>query len=341
MVGIHDGGAESVAALEWAAAEAAAQRCRLRIVHPIHTPVFSYSHVRDSWADILPYAVDPFDSFLTVGNGWAQARRASERLLRQAAVQALRVASDLHVEMLPIVGSSIRVLRWESRHARMIVVGHRGCAGAARHDPAPGPVTRPPLWVQRLDGALRSFLRASSRVSSRAMPGNNLAGCVRCPLIVVGGRTRGPQRRSAPRVVLGVSAISRCAPAIDFAFRAARQREIPLVVVQGRDHGTVIGRRLPSTLAALDVPVAPDRACPRITPWSDQEQILQRQLASCHAGYPDVALITRILHGDPIEALVAESEGAALTVLSSALTRRRNRVRQALLTNILSPVAIA
>ena len=333
MVGIHDGGAESLAALEWAAAEAAAQQCRLRIVHPIHGPVFSHSHVLDSWADILPYAVDPFGSFLSIGNEMAQARGAGERLLREAAVQALRVASELHVQMPPIVGSSIGVLRGESRHARMLVVGHRGRAGAARHDPGPEPVTRPPLWVQRLDRARRSFFGAS-QVSSLAMPGN-LAGRARCPLVLVGERTRGSQRRSSPRVVLGVSAIGRCVPAIDFAFRAARQRGIPLAVVQSCDHGPVTGHHLLTTSAALD------RVCPRVAPWNDQEQILQRQLARWHAGYPEVPLVTRILPADPVESLVAESDGATLTVLSAALTRHRNRARQALLTNIPSPVAIA
>ena len=340
VVGINDGSAESLAALEWAASEAAAQQCCLRIVHAVQAPVLSYSHLIDSWADILPYAVDPFDSFLTIGNELAQARGAGERLLNEAAAQALRVASELHVQMLPIVGSSIGALRGESRHARMLVVGRRGRAGPGRHDPAPEPVSRPPLGVQRLEWARRSFLGASSRVSSLAMAAK-LAGRARCPLVVVGGRTRGSQRRSSPRVVLGVSAIGRCAPAIDFAFRAARQRGIPLIVVQSCDLGPVTGDRLLSASAALDVPVAPDQACPRVAPRSDQEQILQRQLASWHAGYPEVPLVTRILHGDPVESLVAESDGAALTVLSTALTRHRNRAREALLTNILCPVAIA
>jgi hypothetical protein len=84
---VDDGGPVVVAvgndttghALDWAAAEASARRCRLHVVH----------------AETLRWAVDPW-GFVPVADFWSY-RVAAEHMLRAAVSRARSVAPDIDV----------------------------------------------------------------------------------------------------------------------------------------------------------------------------------------------------------------------------------------------------
>ncbi len=144
-------------ALDWAAAEAAARGCPLRIVHALRplAPVDP--------SGVLP-PVDP------------PARDAAAALLRDAAARARGVVSDLPVSTRLVRGDAAGVLLAEARDAALLVLGARGRRGprallarplparVAAHAAAPvvvvpagraadDPVCAPPRVVVGVDGS--------------------------------------------------------------------------------------------------------------------------------------------------------------------------------------------
>jgi nucleotide-binding universal stress UspA family protein len=147
----------------------------------------------------------------------------------------------------------------------------------------------------RRRGGMHRFFTASiaGRVSAAA----------RCPVVVVGVRREVPSRSTPPRVVVGVDATASCGAAVGFAFRAAAQRGIPLVALQAW-HGDAPARFASAncSLGAARARAARELDC-ALERWREE--------------FTDVPVLTRLVHADPIPALVAESVGAALVVVGS------------------------
>jgi nucleotide-binding universal stress UspA family protein len=99
-------------AVDWAAAEAAARGCRLRIVHALH-PLLP--------AD--PYGVgSPIDSLHA-------ALEAAESVVSRGVARARDVVSDIEVTTRLVCGSAAGVLLDEAAHAQLLVLGRRGGHG--------------------------------------------------------------------------------------------------------------------------------------------------------------------------------------------------------------------
>src|SRR5690242_17333003 len=111
VVGI-DGSRGAEAALDWATAEAAVRRCRLRIVHAFHPSLL-----------VDPYGVAPplGDSPLV----WAGA----EQVLAQAVARARSVAPDLPVTTRLLQSTAVPALLGEAHDASVLVLGGRGPRG--------------------------------------------------------------------------------------------------------------------------------------------------------------------------------------------------------------------
>ena len=110
VVGI-DAAGSAENAVDWAAAEAAARRCRLRIVHALPPPLPADPH------GLIPPLSLP------------AAQEAAEAQLRHAASRARRIDADLPVSTRLVPGNAAQVLLAQSREARLLVLGGRGRRG--------------------------------------------------------------------------------------------------------------------------------------------------------------------------------------------------------------------
>jgi nucleotide-binding universal stress UspA family protein len=138
VVGI-DGAGSAGDGVEWAAAEAAARRCPLHVVHAFHPP--------------LP--ADPY-GLVSMMDGIDIARAEAERVLAEALDCARSVAPDIDVSTRVLHGTAARALLDESRYARLLVLcgsgphGRRGlwtrpvAAQVAAHAACPVVVIQPP-----------------------------------------------------------------------------------------------------------------------------------------------------------------------------------------------------
>jgi nucleotide-binding universal stress UspA family protein len=97
----------SGAALDWAAAEASARRCRLRVVH----------------VERLRWAVDPFG--LVPVADFESFRETAVHLLRAATRRARSVAPGLDISSEVGFGPTVPVLLCRSRGAQLLVLGSR------------------------------------------------------------------------------------------------------------------------------------------------------------------------------------------------------------------------
>jgi nucleotide-binding universal stress UspA family protein len=200
--------------------------------------------------------VDP-SGLVPVADFWS-GRPAAVALLRTAVRRARFVAPDVGVSALLLTGATAPQLACQTSHAALLVLG----SGRA---PFPG----------GLRGRLARSI--SDAVATR----------VSCPLVVVRPLRSRPLGGGAPRVVVGPDGC--CPAALDVAFAAARQRGVPVTVV---DFWT------------------PDALDAGLEPW--------------RARFPDVRVERRPVATDPAAAVIRASEGAALVVLSS---RRRGTAR--------------
>jgi nucleotide-binding universal stress UspA family protein len=140
----------------------------------------------------------------------------------------------------------------------------------------------------------------------RSLPGR-LAGRARCPVVVVKPLPVRACGAPAPRVVVGVDGTTSAA-ALDLAVSAAAQRGLPVIAV----HAWTPDR--PADLEGSCGPVELSEAGARA--------VLDRAVAGCAPC--GLRLEPRLVCGDPVTALVRESEGAALVVVGS---RGRGTVR--------------
>jgi nucleotide-binding universal stress UspA family protein len=271
VVAVDDTGT-SDDAVDWAAAEAAAQQCPLRLVHCIRP---------------APPA-DPYG--ITLPAHAAQLAAANAELVLAAALdRAHRVAPEVPVSALLRATPPLPALVAEAERARLLVLGGRGRCR-----------------LRRLVGG-----SVAVRVAVRAA----------CPVVVVRPRPVDPDAGDAvpapPRVVVGIDGSAPPAPAVGFAFRAARQRGIPL---------TAVHAWTPDPPADLDAaPVSPAAA------EALARRVLDRALEPWRSAFPDVPVRAELVPTRPGTALVAGSRGAALLVVGS---RGRGPVLGALLGSV-------
>lgn len=256
VVGVGSSG--GFAAVEWAAAEAAAQRCGLHVVHAFRAPV-----VLEPLCMVPPHAHP------------AMAPAAAAQRVDAAVACARAVAADIEVYGWMCQGTAARVLLRASRTARMLVLGAE----------LPG---RPRSPVHRL---------------VRGSPRTRVIASVRCPVAVVHPLPDRPAGSPSGRVVVGVDGTSRCDGAVAFAFRAARQRGLPVSAVHAWTADC------PADLEALTAPLSTTEAA--------AHDLVERAVARWRREYPDVAVTTEVVRRAPADALIARSVGVALLVVGA------------------------
>lgn len=137
-----------------------------------------------------------------------------------------------------------------------------------------------------------------------------------CPVVVIGPAQAGAAPGwSPPRVVVGVDATR--SSGLGFAFGAARQRGLPLFAVLAW---------------APDRPADLEGVC---GPGTETELLarhtLERALQRWVAEFPDVVVHAMLVRGDPAQALIAQSPGAALLVVG---TRGRGHLKGTMLGSV-------
>jgi nucleotide-binding universal stress UspA family protein len=227
-----------------------------------------------------PYGVvAPMDAYLT-------AHTAAEEVLAESVERARAVASDIEVSAHLLGGTTPGALLAEAARARLLVLGSRGLCG------------------------LRALLARS--VSAQ------VAAHASGPVVVIPPVPEGdPPPWSPPRVVVGVGADHSCDRAVGFAFRAARQRGIPLVALHAWTPDA------PADLEAVHAPASVAEVVGR--------RNLERALRPWRASFPDVEVVAVPVRGEPARVVAVESRGAAVVVVGS---RHRGRVRAAVLGSV-------
>jgi nucleotide-binding universal stress UspA family protein len=174
---------------------------------------------------------------------------------------------DLEVGAHAAPGDPRDVLTRMSEHAHLVVLGSRG------------------------RGALRSrFLGSVSTTVTRH---------ARCPVVVCRPESAGRVRKG---VLVGVDGTPESHPVLDFAFRAASERELPLTVLHA----------FHDVLAAVS---GPHVVLPSEEGLVEERLLVAESLAGFAAKYPDVHLDTRLARGFPDDCLAADSERWHLIVV--------------------------
>jgi nucleotide-binding universal stress UspA family protein len=224
VVGV-DGSEPSLAAAELAAEEARRREVPLEIVHALSPP-----------APVAGYPPDLVPVLATTGPVEQQWHDQAEQLLGQAAAQARQSHPNLPVITRLRDGYPAELLTDASRHAQMLVVGHRGTGGFA------------------------DLLLGSVAVQ--------LANHAACPVIIV----RRPPHRDAP-VVVGVDGSEGSRQAAEFAAEAAAAYGVPLVALYAR--ASERGWQLERAQGGLPPPGAPDEVMEILTGLAEQHPELE------------------------------------------------------------------
>lgn len=144
-------------------------------------------------------------------------------------------------------------------------------------------------------GGLRALLGSTSA---------QVAAHARCPVVVV--REPAPARTGRSRVVVGVDGSDVSGRAVEYAFEQASARGADLTVVHAWWLELVDG---------LSGSVATQRQ--RDDLISEQRQLVAQTLAGWREKYPELEVREHLVRARPVDALVAESEGAELAVVGS------------------------
>ncbi|WP_155056039.1 universal stress protein [Streptomyces blattellae] len=199
-----DGSDESLAAVEWAAREAARRGRPLRLVH--------------AWTHI-PGTHDGSQEGMS-----AVQRHLARRMLRQAEERLREVRPDMRVDEEQVEGAATQVLLGAAQQAEVLVLGSRGLTGFTGFlvgSVALGVVakaTRPVVLVRAGDEEADEHLPAAD-----------------------GSASTGTGHRD---VVLGVNVDDPCDEVIGFAFEAALLRRARLRVVYAWPAPSALGRGL-------------------------------------------------------------------------------------------------
>jgi nucleotide-binding universal stress UspA family protein len=127
-----------------------------------------------------------------------------------------------------------------------------------------------------------------------------------CPVIVVRGNDSDEAGPPAGEVVVGVDGSELSSLAVDFAFSHAALHHLGVLAVQAYAFPAFITSSDPLS-AAYDIDDLRE----------DHARLLAEALAGYRNNYPDVPVRQKVVYGRPAAVLVAESAGAALTVVGS------------------------
>jgi hypothetical protein len=161
--------------------------------------------------------------------------------------------------------------------------------------------------VQALPAASRDAALLVAGAGTRGLAG--APGRVHCPLVVLRRQpVPGQEPGTGPRVVVAVRLGELRPQLVDFAFRAAAQRGVPLVAVHA------CPRDLPADLEGVCAPpgaaeaAAAERLAGLLGAWRDRD--------------PEVPARVLVVSGDPADAVLRAAAGAALLVVGAGGRRR-------------------
>jgi nucleotide-binding universal stress UspA family protein len=222
--------------------------------------------------------------------------REGREVLAEARVLAAHKAPDVEVRELFGIADARELLLEASRDAHLLVTGSRGL------------------------GPLRSLLLGSVGVA--------VTRHASCPVVVHRPGHPGAVRRG---VVVGADATEESRPAIEFAYRQASVRSLPLTVLHcAWSAQGVAGAEL---LTAAEIDVESERVA------------LAESLAGLTEKYPEVVARTELVRGPAQEMLVRMGERMDLVVVGSHHYGRAERlllgsVSTAVVEHAASPVAV-
>jgi nucleotide-binding universal stress UspA family protein len=151
-------------------------------------------------------------------------------------------------------------------------------------------------------GALRSRLLGSVSV--------DVTRHSRCPVVICRPEQPGLVRQG---VLVGVDGTAGSRPVLDFAFRAASERELPLTVLHSfRD--------------VLVEVAGPQQVVPTEDGLDEEKLLVAESLAGFTDTYPDVHVTTRLARGFPDQCLAADPERWHLIVVGRHTTDSLSRM---------------
>lgn len=207
------------------------------------------------------------------------------QVIEQAADRARCVASDIEVSIRLVEGPRTSAMLAQCGDAELLVIGGRGLGGARG------------LFAGSVE----------SRVALHAD----------CPVVVVHPMQALAPGRSTARVVVGVDGMPSSERALEFAVRAAAQRDVGVTVVHAW-----------SPLGAVDPATDPEaRSRAEAAEWRAFQAVVAQSRHQVAGDRIDL----RLVQGRAQDVLAAESAGAALVVVGS---RGRGSVRAALLGSV-------
>jgi nucleotide-binding universal stress UspA family protein len=221
----------------------------------------------------MPFLVDPLGLVPSLDD-LAGAQTEAAQVLDAAMMRAGAISPDIPVDGRLVRGNPARVLHEESRQARLLVLGGRPSG--------------------RSHSAIHRLLHAPLPVA--------LAGASGCPVAVVHGLRGDPSAPSPTRIVVGIDDPRRDGAAIDFAFRAARQRGLGITAVHAWTPD------YPADLEGVAAaPLATEATARTMLDWA---------LTPFRADFPDVSVTTEVVRQDAATAVIAGCNGAAMVVLA-------------------------
>ncbi|MFF0223999.1 universal stress protein [Streptomyces sp. NPDC004629] len=300
-----NGSAESLAAAEWAAREAARRDRSLRLVH------VGNRHSRRSDGGSFPKRPAARQEAAAPG---AAERHLARRVLREAEQRARRAVPGVRVTGEPVEGTATAALLKAAEQAAVLVLGSRGLSGVAG------------FLVGSV--ALGVVARATGPVVLVRMGEDNEDDHVPAAY-------DGPPARTGHRdVVLGLDVADPCDEVIEFAFEAARLRKARLRVVYAWQPPSALGLG-PGDIALVNDPY-------RAQEWRG---FLSAVLQVWRDKYPEVGILETVVREKASTALVRAAFGARLLVVGRHLADRPVRVRtgpvtHAVVHHVRCPVAV-
>lgn len=192
VVGV-DGSAAGQQALAWAAAEAAARRRPLRIVHAVDPAPASAPTAPHLTVPTGPEIDMPRKPRLDVQLD-SKTRSAGEDLLEESETATWHAAPDVAIDTRLVVAAAPQALLAQAQDAELLVLGHRSRRG--------------------LTGL---FLGSVGIEVATAPP---------CPVVIVGSRAAHRAGPSAGRIVVGVDDGESSLSVVEFAFQTAARRGV-------------------------------------------------------------------------------------------------------------------
>ncbi|MEQ6900523.1 universal stress protein [Nocardioides sp. YIM 152588] len=198
-----------------------------------------------------------------------EAKANADRLLEASKETALELAPDLEVHTLTLVDDARKALLDASERASMIVLGSRG------------------------RGPVRSLLLGSVGVA--------VTRHARCAVVILR-----PVDTDAPRhgVLVGVDATEASLAPLEFAFRQASERGLPLTVLHA--FGVVATAVKEPHLVTGDSPEL-----------EEERLLLAETVSGMGEKYPDVSVRYDMARGLPADSIVRMSKGMELVVVGA------------------------